>query len=131
MTVKLFRNFLFPLSLLFFILSLSAQTKVYTTYLWHMDQPVYWPDFSKDKPESKQFAEESQRLKLNGTNTYPGSSVAHPTNNLEDIFGKADRILDYQTYPRDGVNSIKDLTNAGAQLSISGGLMDNVKIILL
>ena len=117
-------------SFLFLFISVpyfSAQTKVYTTYLWHMDQPVYWPDFSKDKPESKQFAEESQRLKANGTNMYAGSSVAHPTNNLEEIFGKADRILDYQTYPRDGVSSIKDLTNAGAQVSISGGLMDNVK----
>ena len=127
MNPKQFCGILIPLFFLLPIYSLSAQTKVYTTYLWHMDQPVYWPDFSKDKPESKQFAEESQRLKLNGTNMYPGSSVAHPTNDLEGIFGKADRILDYQTYPRDGVSSIKDLTNAGAQVSISGGLMDNVK----
>jgi len=105
---------------------LSAQ-KVYTTYLWHMDQPVYWPDYSKDKPESKQYVEESQRLKLNGTNMYPGSSVAHPTNDLQDIFSKADRVNAYQFTPRDAVNSIKDVTNAGAQLSISGGLMDNIK----
>jgi len=115
---------LFVLLTLFF--PVKGQT-VYTTYLWHMDQPVYWPDYSKDKPESKQYAEESQRLKLNGTNMYTGSSVAHPTNNLEDIFSKADRVNAYQGIPRDAVGSIKDLPKAGAQLSISGGLMDNVR----
>ena len=100
---------------------------VYTTYLWHMDQPVYWADKSKDKPESKQFVEESNRLKLNGTNVYPGSSVSHPTNNLEEIFSKADRVQAYQTSPRNAINSIKDMPNAGAQLSISGGLLDNIQ----
>lgn len=110
----------------FFATSITAQ-KVHTTYLWHMDQPVYWPDYSKDKPESKQFAEESQRLKFSGGNMYPGSAVAHPTNNLEEIFSKSDRVAAYQGVPRDAVGSIKDLTNAGAQISISGGLMDNIR----
>ena len=111
---------------LFLLLPLHAQ-KVCTTYLWHMDQPVYWADKSKDKPESKQYVEESQRLKLNGTNMYPGSSVAHPTNDLQDIFSKADRVNAYQFTPRDAVNSIKDLPKSGAQLSISGGLLENIQ----
>lgn len=104
----------------------SAQ-KIYTTYLWHMDQPVYWADKSKEKPESKQFVEESNRLKLSGFNIYPGSSISHPTNNLEEIFSKADRVQAYQSSPRNAINSIRDLPNAGAQLSISGGLLDNIQ----
>lgn len=106
--------------------NISAQ-KVYTSYLWHMDQPVYWPDKSIDKPQSRQYAEESQRLKLNGTNNYPESPVAHPTNNLEAIFSKADRVNAYQTAPRNAISSIKHLPNAGAQLSISGGLLENIQ----
>lgn len=106
--------------------SLLAQ-KIHTTYLWHMDQPVYWADRSKDKPESKQFVEESNRLKNSGFNIYVGSSVPHPTNNLEEIFSKADRVQAYQTSPKNALNSIKDISNAGAQLSISGGLLDNIQ----
>lgn len=50
---------------IFNLLFVNAQ-KVYTTYLWHMDQPVYWAEKSVDKPDSKQFAEESHRLKMAG-----------------------------------------------------------------
>lgn len=117
---------LFLILFLVCLFPLQAQ-KVHTGYLWHMDQPVYWADRSKDKPESKQYVEESQRLKFNGGNMYPGSPVAHPTNDLQDIFSKADRMNAYQFAPRDAVNSIKDLPNSGAQLSISGGLLDNIQ----
>ncbi|MEA4983308.1 MAG: starch-binding protein [Paludibacter sp.] len=117
--------------LIFFFLLTTGQSsvaqKVYTTYLWHMDQPVYWADKSKDNPDTKQFVEESHRLKMSGNNVYPGSSVAHPTNNLEEIFSKADRVNAYQNSPRDAVSSIKSLADAGAQLSISAGLMENVR----
>lgn len=112
---------------LFFGIALLPAQKIYTSYLWHMDQPVYWADKSKDKPESKQFAEESNRLKFSGGNVYPGSAVPHPTNNLEEIFSKADRVNAYQSSPRNAVSSIKDITNAGAQLSISAGLMENIQ----
>jgi hypothetical protein len=115
----------------FFFLIMVGQMlyaqKIYTTYLWHMDQPVYWAEKSQNKPDSKQFVEESHRLKMSGGNTYPGSSAAHPTNNLEEIFSKADRVNAYQGAPRDAVNSIKSLVDAGAQLSISAGLMENVQ----
>ena len=114
------------LSITYFSINLRAQ-KVHTSYLWHMDQPDYWADKSIDKPESKQYAEESQRLKVSGGNMYPGSSVAHPTNDLQSIFNLADRINAYQFTPRDAVNAIRDLPNAGAQLSISGGLMENIQ----
>lgn len=101
--------------------------KIYTTYLWHMDQPVYWADKSKDKTDSKQFAEESHRLKMSGANRYPGSTAAHPTNNLEEIFSKADRVNAYQTAPRNAVSSIRNRPDAGAQLSMSAGLMENIR----
>lgn len=113
--------------ILTFLTSFSFSQKVHTSYLWHMDQPVYWADKSKDKPDSKQFVEESQRLKMSGGNMYTGSSLAHPTNNLEEIFSKADRVNAYQSAPRDAVNSIKDISNAGAQLSISAGLLENIQ----
>lgn len=113
---------------LFFTLPLFSlfSQKVHTSYLWHMDQPIYWADKSKDKPDSKQFAEESQRLKMSGGNMYVGSSVAHPTNDLQSIFSLDDRIQAYQNSPRNAVNSIKDIANAGGQLSISAGLMENI-----
>lgn len=110
-----------------FNLFLANAQKVYTTYLWHMDQPVYWADKSVDKSDSKQFAEESHRLKMTGQNRYPGSTVSHPTNDLQEIFSKADRVQAYQFTPRNAVNSIKSLPDAGAQLSISAGLMENIR----
>ncbi len=110
-----------------FIFFISKAQKVHTTYLWHMDQPVYWADKSKDKPDSKQFAEESHRLKMSGQNMYPGSSVSHPTNNLEEIFSKADRVNAYQFTPKTAIQSISDIQNAGAQLSISAGLLENIQ----
>lgn len=114
------------LFLSFAMFHINAQ-KIHTTYLWHMDQPVYWADKSKDKPDSKQFAEESQRLKMSGQNMYPGSSVAHPTNNLEEIFSKADRVNAYQSAPNNALKSIASHANAGAQLSISAGLLENIQ----
>ena len=104
-----------------------AAQKVHTSYLWHMDQPVYWAEKSRDKPDSKQFAEESHRLKMSGSNMYPGSAVAHPTNDLQEIFSKDDRVQAYQFVPRNAINSIRDLSNAGAQLSISAGLLENMQ----
>ena len=101
--------------------------KVHTTYLWHMDQPVYWADKSKEKPDSKQFAEESHRLKMSEQNIYPGSAIAHPTNNLEEIFSKADRVNAYQYTPKTAIQSISSYPDAGAQLSISAGLLENIQ----
>ena len=117
---------IFATFIIFNALSIHSQ-KIYTTYLWHMDQPVYWADKSKDKPESKQFAEESHRLKMSGQNMYPGSAIAHPTNNLEDIFSKADRVNAYQYTPKTAIQSISSYPDAGAQLSISAGLLENIQ----
>ena len=121
------RNFIISLGLCLFCFGHVSGQKVYTTYLWHMDQPVYWGEKSKDKPDSKQFVEESHRLKMSGQNMYPGSNVAHPTNDLQEIFSKEDRKNAYQWAPKDAVNSISGLPDAGAQLSISAGLLENIQ----
>jgi hypothetical protein len=118
---------LITICFLFVFSTFTIAQKVHTTYLWHMDQPVYWAEKSKDKPDSKQFVEESHRLKMGGGNMYTGSPIAHPTNDLQGIFALDDRIQAYQTSPRNAVSSIKDLPNAGAQLSISAGLMENIQ----
>ncbi len=108
--------FLF-LSVFVFVLvgSFSAQaaTGVHTTYLWHMHQPIYWPDASTWTPGRYEMA-------------YETITLGHGKNNVFDIFNKDDRVADYQWYPRDAVSSVLDLPDAGAQVSFAGSLMENI-----
>lgn len=114
--------------LLVMVAAVCIQAQTYTTYLWHMDQPVYWGDRSHVNSEKKQYVQESYYLKTNGSNMYAGSSVAHPVDDLQGIFSKEDRVHAYQNAPRDAVNSIKSINGtAGAQVSFSGGLMENLQ----
>lgn len=110
-------------SLLFISGFIGAQ--VHTTYLWHMHQPTYWGEKSKADPNRYQMVKESQDLKNSGQNTY-SDGLAHPTNNLEEIFGLSDRVNAYQYQPRNAVNSIKYLPKAGAQITYGGSLMENI-----
>lgn len=96
----------------------AAQPKVQFTYLWHLEQPVYWPDrqvFGFDRYER---AQESRSHKASG--------ATHPENNLDDIFGLADRQAVYQYRTRDSVNAIRWTQRGGAQISYSGGLIENI-----
>ena len=96
---------------------LSAATyKVYSTYLWHLQQPIYWPE-KVTVLNRYQFAYES----LSGSTLYPG----HPQNNLSDIFGLADRQAAYQFRCRDAVAAMNQ-PDGGAQLSYAGSLIENV-----
>ena len=90
--------------------------KVYSTYLWHVQQPIYWPE-KVNGLNRYQFAWES----LSGSPTYPG----HPQNNLADIFGLDDRKAVYTFRARDSVASIGQ-PDGGAQLSYAGSLIENV-----
>ncbi len=90
-----------------------ASTNVHSTYLWHMHQPIYWPDESVWTPGRYQTAYE----------TLLGN---YSQNDLAEIFGKDDRIGDYQWYPRDAVASMLDLPEAGAQVSFAGALIENI-----
>ncbi len=94
----------------------AGSYKVYSTYLWHLQQPIYWPE-KINGVNRYQFAYES----LSGSPNYPG----HPQNNLSDIFGLDDRKAAYQFRCRDSVSSMGQ-PDGGAQLSYAGSLIENV-----
>ena len=54
------------------------------------------------------------------------SSGIHPENELDQIFGKADRVAAYQSRVRDAIGTIQQ-TDGGAQISYSGCLVENVE----
>lgn len=105
----------------------SAFSQVHTTYLWHMQQPIYWPEKSKQAPFRYQSVKESNDLKASGDswNMY-SDGKSHPLNNLQEIFGKDDRVNAYQHGPKNSVNTIKSHPEAGAQVNYSGCLIENV-----
>ncbi|MGD9546024.1 MAG: hypothetical protein AB7V45_00625 [Candidatus Krumholzibacteriia bacterium] len=90
-----------------------AATGVHTTYLWHMHQPIYWPDESVWTPGRYETA-------------YETITLGHSQNDEFDIFNKDDRVADYQWYPKDAIASVLDLPDAGAQVSFAGALIENV-----
>jgi len=91
----------------------NAGTGVHTTYLWHMHQPIYWPDASTWNPDRYETA-------------YETITLGHSQNDVFTIFNSDDRVGDYQWYPKDAVSSILDLPEAGAQVSFAGALMENL-----
>ncbi|MFH1312665.1 MAG: FlgD immunoglobulin-like domain containing protein [Candidatus Eisenbacteria bacterium] len=86
---------------------------VHTTYLWHMHQPIYWPDGSTWTPSRYETA-------------YETITLGHSESDVFSIFNKDDRVSDYQSYPRDAISSILDLPDAGAQMSFAAALIENV-----
>ena len=91
----------------------ASAAPIHTTYLWHMHQPIYWPD------ESTWTLGEYEKA-------YETIVLGHSESDVAGIFGKADRIGDYQWYPRDAISSILDIPDAGAQVSFAGSLIENV-----
>jgi len=88
------------------------------TYLWHLEQPIYWPDQQVAGTNRYERAWESIVRKDGG--------AAHPADNLREIFGKDDRVAAYQWRVRDSVNAIRWTSDAGVQVSFSGGLVENI-----
>ncbi len=99
--------------------------QVHTSYLWHLEQPIYWPETGIWNPFEHQAAWESQYLKWNNGNWYP-DGLQHPLNNIQEIFGNDDRKAVYQYRTKDAVQSLLHLPEAGAQVNYSGCLMQNV-----
>jgi len=95
-----------------------AQQKLHFTYLWHLEQPIYWPDRQASGNDRYERAWESIVRRDGG--------AAHPTNNLRDIFGLPDRVAAYQYRCRDSISAISGKPEAGAQISYSGGLIENI-----
>ncbi len=91
----------------------AAGTGVHTTYLWHMHQPIYWPDQSAWTPGRYETV-------------YETITLGHSQNDEFSIFNSDDRVADYQWYPKDAIASILDLPDAGAQVSFAGALMENL-----
>lgn len=100
--------------------------QVHTSYLWHLQQPIYWPDQSISNPYEYQKVWESYQLKNNGGNIY-NDGLAHPLNDLEDIFSKPDRVNVYQWEARNAINTISTLPDAGAQVNYGGCLIENIQ----
>jgi hypothetical protein len=104
---------------------MPAKTQVHTSYLWHLEQPIYWPETSVWNNYEYQKAWESQYLKWNNGNWY-SDGLQHPLNNIEEIFDKDDRKAVYQYRAKDAVQSLLSYPEAGAQVNYSGCLMENV-----
>jgi hypothetical protein len=98
------------------IASPTLAEKLHLTWLWHLEQPIYWPDANGTRYER---AWQSIQRRDGG--------AANPANDLRSIFGLDDRVAAYQWRPRDCVNSIRWSAEAGAQVSFSGGLIENIQ----
>ncbi|MCX7963829.1 MAG: carbohydrate-binding protein [Candidatus Sumerlaea chitinivorans] len=96
----------------------GGSAPVQTSYLWHLHQPIYWPAQRPGSPEHYEVAWDTIQQQ-NGGRT-------HPSETLSSIFGLDDRIAAYQFRPRDSVQTVLGLPNAGAQLTYSGSLIENV-----
>ena len=110
---------------LLLILSYLTNAQVHTTYLWHLEQPIYWPESSQWVPTRYQMVWESQFLKQNNGNWY-SDGKQHPENNLSEIFSNDDRKAAYQYRTKDAVQTLLGHSEAGAQVNYSGCLMENV-----
>jgi hypothetical protein len=107
------RRILATLLVLFIPAAAPAATAPHTTYLWHMHQPVYWPDRSTWTPYRYETA-------------YETITLGHSESDVFTIFNKDDRVGDYQRYPRDAILSVTDHAHAGAQISLAGSLIENL-----
>jgi hypothetical protein len=105
--------------------SIFINSQIHTTYLWHMHQPTYWGETSQNNSNRYQLVKESQDLKMSGGNIY-SDGLAHPLNDLEQIFSLPDRVNAYQYQPKNAVQSISLYPKAGAQMTYGGSLIENL-----
>jgi hypothetical protein len=98
----------------------DSNTGVHTTWLWHLHQPIYWPnrrDYGVDHYENAWDTIQQQ----NAGRPDPTPEV------LTSIFDDADRVAAYQGEPGSVVSGLLGYPNAGAQVNMSGALMENVQ----
>ncbi len=117
------RTALSPLALLLAATTAPAfaggTPSLHITYLWHMEQPIYWPDQQGFGADRYERAWQSITSKNGGR--------FNPTNNLNEIFGKPDRYNAYQWRTSDAIRDMDHLPESGAQISFSGGLIANIQ----
>jgi hypothetical protein len=106
----------YRLFVLLFCCGWAIAAPIHTTYIWHMEQPIYWPAPSSLGPGYETAWESIQHRNQGAT---------HPQNDVAGIFSVADRVAAYQTRPRDAINTMMG-ADAGAQVTYTGGLVRNV-----
>src|SRR5688572_28525075 len=93
--------------------SALAGNALHTTWLWHLHQPIYWPDRRASGNDHYETAWDTIQQQDSGR--------AHPTPEvLRNIFGLEDRVHAYQGRPRDTLAGIASHLKSGAQVSYSG-----------
>src|SRR5207247_11126558 len=97
----------------------AANTGVHTTWLWHLHQPIYWPDRAPANHAADHYQNAWDTIQLG--NVHPSDT------SLSTVFGAADRVNAYQGEPSNTVNGLRSYPNAGAQVNYSGALMENVQ----
>src|SRR5262245_55277032 len=80
-------------------LSVPASTNLHTSWLWHLHQPVYWPDRRVSGPDHYEAAWDTIQQQ-NAGRPHPAPEI------LNDIFGLADRVAAYQGRPRDSLSTV-------------------------
>src|SRR5713101_3170384 len=118
------RRTLFWLAAIFQITSLlvsaTTNTNVHTSWMWHMHQPIYWPDRAPANHLGDHYQNAYDTIQLKAA----GSTV--PSDDIAGTFGDVNRQYDYTFYPHDAVQNLLGLPNDGGQLHYSGALMENV-----
>lgn len=114
------RHWLVPVFGVALVSASSVQSAgIQITYLWHLHQPIYWNDQKSPQEDRYEYAWESIQAKDGGR--------VHPMDNLREIFGKDDRRIVYQGGANDCLTKMPGQPNAGAQLTYSGALIENVR----
>src|ERR1041385_7783282 len=98
----------------FQLLSLRALAgnSLHTTWLWHLHQPIYWPDARGYGTDHYEAAWDTIQ-KQDAGRPHPSPEV------LRNIFGLDDRVNAYQWRPKNALGSISGYAKSGAQVSYS------------
>src|SRR3954463_3884190 len=96
----------------------AQNSNVHTSWLWHLHQPIYWPD---KRAGSDHY--ENARDTIQAQN----ASRSEPNESLTTVFSLSDRVNAYQQQPKNTLAAIGSFTNSGVQLNMSGALMENVQ----
>jgi hypothetical protein len=94
-------------------------TSIHTSWLWHLHQPIYWPEkrAGSDHYENAWDTIQAQ-----------DAGRPHPVEQVRgQVFDIDDRRAAYQYRPHDALASIRQYLKSGAQLNYSGALMENVQ----
>ncbi len=97
----------------------SAQnSSVHTSWLWHLHQPIYWPD---KRAANDHYENAWDTIQAQNANR------SEPNESLSTVFSLSDRVNAYQQQPKNTLQAIGSFTNSGVQLNMSGALMENVQ----